>query len=572
MTVEVARSTAIDPIKLEILWTRFQNMVDEQAVAVQRTAFSPIVREAGDCSVGIFDREGRMLAQAITGTPGHIFALPTCVKNFLGAYPIDTLEPGDVLIGNNAYINCGHQFDITVMAPIFRDGEAIAIYAGTVHVVDIGGRQMSAEGRDNFEEGLNIPVMKLYRAGVPNDDLIRIIEANVRAPIEVMGDISAVVGTIDVGGARLLGYLEELDMPTLDPVADAVIERSEKAMRSAIEEIPDGVYTHVTHSDGFSEPITIAARVEVKGDEILVDYAGSSNASQHGINVVLNYTHAYTAYAIKCAIAPDVPNNEGSLRPVKVTAPPGSLLNAQPPAPVAMRHVMGHFLPDAVFGALASAIPQRVIAEGAAAVWYTTFSGRSEADKPYVVSWISAGGMGARPNKDGLDCAAFPTGTASVPAEVIETLGPIVVRERTFRTDSGGPGRFRGGCGQRMSVELLGTNSALFSSSTDRIRHPAKGAFGGADGAPGVLGGTPTVVQPKAATRVPPGEIVTMELPGGGGFFSPLERDPELVADDVRDGYVSREGAARDYGVALDPTSLTVDVTRTAALRKMAAG
>jgi N-methylhydantoinase B len=562
----------LDPIALDILWTRLNAMVNEQAAALQRTAFSPIVRDAGDCSVGVFDIRGRIIAQALTGTPGHILALPACIKSFLAVHPIQTLSPGDVLIGNNAYVNCGHQYDITIATPVFRGHQAVAIYAGTVHVLDIGGRPMSAEAKDNFEEGLIIPALKLYRAGEVNQDLVDLIIANVRAPVEVMGDISAVVGTNEVGAQHLIAYLDELGITSIGPFADAVILRSERAMRAAIAAVPDGTYTHEVWCDGVDEPLRLAASIEVRGDDLKVDYSGTSDASPHGINVVLNYTSAYTCYAIKCALSADTPNNEGSFRPISVSAPEGSLLNARQPAPVAMRHVIGHFLPDVIFGALAKAVPKQVLAEGAAAVWYTLLSGTRDDDgSQYLMSWVSAGGMGARATKDGLTTTAFPSGTTTVPTEIIENVASIVVRSREIRPDSGGPGRYRGGCGQTMIIDVLGGGSTTFSSSTERLSHPAVGFAEGRSGAPGALNGS-SPLRPKSTNILKKGDWIRLELPGGGGFGHPWERDPERVRQDVIDGYVTLDAARADYGVALDSESLAIIPHETKLLRGRVSG
>lgn len=558
----------IDPILLDVFWTRLNAMLNEQATALQRTAFSPVVRESGDCSVGIFDEVGgRMLAQAVTGTPGHIFALPACIRNMMAEYPLAVLRPGDVLITNDPYLNCGHQYDITVATPVFRDGRAVAVYASTAHVLDIGGRPLSAEAKDVYEEGLLIPTMKLYREGVANADLFSILKANVRTPDEVLGDISALVGTNEVGGRRLLEYMDELGIETIDGMADEILARSERAMRAAIQEIPDGEYYHETFCDGFDEPIKIAVHLKIKGDELFVDYAGSSPRSPKGINVVFNYTHAYTTYALKCAIAPAIPNNGGSLKPITVSAPLGSLLNAERPSPVASRHVMGHFLPGAIYGALGQALPQKVLAEGAAAVWYTTVAGNTTEGRRYLTSIINAGGYGARPTKDGLHAVGFPSGTTAVPVEVTEAVAPVVIRRRELTTDSGGPGTFRGGCGQTIEIEVRGEGPVFFGSSTDRIRHPAQGMAGGGAGAPGALELRGTPLRLKETNILKPGDVVTMKLPGAGGFFDPFARDETLVLADVVDGIVSAAAAKRDYGVVIDSSGAGVDAVATKKLR-----
>jgi hypothetical protein len=340
----------LDPILLEVLWNRLVSVVEEQARALMRTSFTSVVREAGDLSAGLFDRRGRMAAQAVTGTPGHINAMATSAHHFLAAYPIETLKPGDALVTNHPWQTSGHLNDFTVMTPVFREGEVVALFGNCCHALDLGGRGFGADGRQVYEEGLFVPISRLFVGGEPNEDLLRLIRANVRTPFEVVGDLYAQAGSNEVGGVRLLEMMDEFDLPDIESLSDEVCSRSEAAMRTAISELPDGVYEHQTSTDGFDEPIELAVAVRVEGDEMVVDYEGSSSQSERGINVVLNYTTAYTTFGVKCAISPEVPNNDGSFQPIKVTAPEGSTLNAVHPAPVGGRHIIGHFLPGLVHG------------------------------------------------------------------------------------------------------------------------------------------------------------------------------------------------------------------------------
>jgi N-methylhydantoinase B len=567
--------TVIDPISLEVMWNRLIAVVNEQATALMRTSFTTIVRESGDLSAGVFDTRGNMIAQAVTGTPGHINAMATCIHHFLAVFPAETLRPGDVLITNDPQKTSGHLHDFTVITPIFRVPHPasriprlIGFFGNTCHVLDIGGRGLGTDARSVFEEGLFVPVTKLYDAGVENRELLRIIAANVRAPEPVLGDIHAQVAGNDVGGRRLLDFMQEFELDSIDSLADEIIARSERAMRSAIAGIPDGTYEHVAWSDGYEEPVRLQVRIEKRGDEMHVDWSGSSPESRRGINVVLNYTHAYTTYALKCALAPEVPNNEGSFRPVTVTAPAGCILNAQPPAPVGARHIIGHFLPGVIFGALAPAIPDRVMAEGAANIWSTQFTGRDENNGLWTYMWFSTGGTGARPTKDGISTTAFPSGIAGVPAEVIESLSPIVVHNRGYRQDSGGPGRFRGGLGQLLEVSVRGERPFVFSPLFDRTRFPAQGYAGGSTGATArIEASNGDVLDRKGMREFPAGTRVTLRLPGGGGFGDPLEREPQAVLDDVRNGLVSLDAAERDYGVVIDAERARVDEAATVARR-----
>ena len=565
----VQHSNGIDPITLEVMWNRLIAVVNEQATALMRTSFTTIVRESGDLSAGVFDTRGNMIAQAVTGTPGHINAMATCIHHFLDVFPAETLRPGDVLITNDPQKTSGHLHDFTVITPIFQHDHLVGYFGNTCHVLDIGGRGLGTDALSVYEEGLFVPITKLYDAGKENSELVRLIAANVRTPEPVLGDIHAQVAGNDVGGRRLLDFMREFGLESIDPLADEIIDRSERAMRAAIAELPDGVYENSVFSDGYEEPVRLQVRIEKCGDEMLVDWAGSSPESKRGINVVLNYTHAYTTYALKCALAPEVPNNEGSFRPVKVTAPEYCILNAQHPAPVGARHIIGHFLPGAIFGALSKALPDRVMAEGAANIWINQFSGRDEDNDIWTYVWFSAGGTGARPNKDGISAAAFPSGISGVPAEVIESLSPVVMHRREYRADSGGAGEFRGGLGQVMEVSVRGDRAFTLSPLFDRTQFAAQGYAGGKPGAFGrIAASTGDVLERKGVREFPAGTTIRLELPGGGGFGHPHQRDPEAVLDDVRDGLISVEAARDAYGVVIDVGSMAVDHAATATARE----
>jgi len=529
----------IDPVDLEILWSRLTTITNEQAAALQRTSFTPIVRESGDLSAAVFDAGGRMLAQAVTGTPGHINALATSMTHFLEAFPIEELVPGDVLITNDPWRTTGQLNDLSVVTPVFKEDRVIGFFGNCCHAIDIGGRGLSADAGEVFEEGLWIPMMKLFRAGEPNDDLLRLLQANVRAPREVMGDLHAQVAGNNVGASRLLEYLDEFHLEDLSIVADEIVDRSEAVTRTAIRELPDGEYRHVIRTDGLDDPVVIDCTVRVRGDEIHVDYAGSSPQVGRGINVVLNYTTAYTTYALKCVISPGTPHNHGSFAPVTVSAPEGSILNARYPAPVAARHIVGHFLPHAVLGALAEVIPNRVIAEGAGNVWLTTVRGVGEAR--FVTVFFASGGTGARPTKDGLSTTSFPSGIATASVEVIEAGSPLVFVQKEYRPDSGGVGRFRGGLGQRIEVGVMTGEPYVISSLADRIRFAAQGYAGGGEGALAAFqAGDETIDDPKLSRRLEGDQTFVLDLPGGGGFGPPSDRDPAAMAEDLAEGLITR--------------------------------
>jgi N-methylhydantoinase B len=544
-------SPVLDAISLEILWTRLVTVVNEQAAALVRTSFTPIVRDSGDLSAAFFDARGRMLAQADTGTPGHINSLATAMKHFLAVYPAERLAPGDVLITNDPWKTSGQLNDLSIVTPAFRDGRLVGFFGSTCHAIDIGGRGLSADAGEVFEEGLFIPIAKLHAAGEPDETLTSLIAANVRAPEEVLGDIHAQVAGNEVGCARLLEYLREFDLPDVEELGDQIIGRSERAMRSAIEALPDGTREHTIQTDGLDEPLTIRCAVTIAGDEVTVDYSGSSPQAARGMNVVLNYTAAYTVYALKCAIAPEMPNNEGSFLPLSVTAPEGTILNPRFPAAVAARHIVGHFLPHAVFGALAPLLPDRVVAEGAGNIWLTTVRGTGS--NRFVSVMFAAGGMGARPDRDGLSATSFPSGIATTPVEVLETTSPLVIRRKELRPDSGGPGRYRGGLGQTIEVEVRTGEPYVVSVLCDRMRFPALGYLGGGPGAPAAIATSDGGGAAKLSRAMPAGSGFTLELPGGGGFHDPSERDPEAIRHDVEEGLVSAEAAAALYG-ATQPT------------------
>jgi N-methylhydantoinase B len=567
----------IDPVTLEVIWNRFMSVANEQQDALIRTAFSTIVRESQDLACGLFDTRGRMIAQSLSGTPGHINAMATSMKHFLAAFPPDKLEHGDVLITNDPWQTAGQINDITITTPIFRGGKLVALFANTCHSADIGGRILSAEAREVFEEGLRIPIMKLFERGEPNKILMQIVRTNVRQPDEVIGDFYAQTACNETGGRALLEMMDEFGLDSIDSVAEEIIGRSEAAVRAEIRKLPSGEWMNETWSDGFEEPIVVRCAVKIAGDEIFIDFTGSSPQSTRGINVVLNYTHAYASFAIKAAICPDVPHNEGSFRPVHVSAPPGSILNALDPAPVASRQVIGHFIPSAIFAALSGALPGRLMAPGADPIWLSVWRGQNP---PFTLTVFQVGGTGARPTKDGLNAVGFPSGVAGVPAEVIESLSPVVMKRRQLRPDSGGAGTWRGGLGQLTEFTRRGAGRWSVSSIADRTVYAAPGLLGGQSGATGeVTLGDGTRLNAKALKDLEKGEVVHVNLPGGGGYGDPMKRDVEKVRWDVVENYISPEEAERRYGVAVRytgnaddlvklPENWVVDRAKTAELRR----
>ncbi|GAA5058247.1 N-methylhydantoinase B [Thermocatellispora tengchongensis] len=514
-----------DAIELEVLWGSLVSTVNEQARALQRAAFSPIVREAGDLANALFDRRGRMVAQAVTGTPGHINSLAIAVRNILDRHPVDSLEPGDVLITNDPYKTAGQLLDVTVLVPVLRDGRVIAFFGSTIHHTDVGGYGIGAGARDVFEEGLWIPISKLMTGGERNPPVWDFILANVRQPTHMAGDLHAQIASGEVGAQRLRTLLDTYGLDDIEDLADVVIERSEDATRRAIKGLKGGTYeaTSVLDlADGSEITIKVAVTIDAAAGEILVDYTGSSGASPYGINVVKNYTHAYTTFTLRSLLNPEIPNNAGSLAPIRVEAPEGSIVNAVPPSPCTARHVVGMFLPMPLLGAMSQVLPDAVMAEGSAAVWTMQVSGQHDDGRPFITAMFTyAGGVGARASKPGLSATSYPTGVAAVPIEVVEGSAPIRFLRKELRRDSGGAGRFPGGLGQTIEFTVDTKAPWTLNAVTSRLARGPRGVFGGGPGATGrfLVNGEP--VRTQARITLQPGDVVRLELPGGGGYGAP---------------------------------------------------
>jgi N-methylhydantoinase B len=565
---------ALNEIEIQVLWNRLLSVVEEQAQVLVRTAFSTAAREAGDISAGIFDVQGRMLAQAVTGTPGHINSMARAVVHFLDAFPAATLKDGDVLITNDPWKGTGHLFDLTVVTPIFKAGRLVALFAATNHVVDIGGIGQSAEGRQIYHEGLQIPLMYLARAGAMNEDLLNIVRANVREPVQVVGDIYALVACNETGGRQLLAMMDEYRMVDLVQLADEVIGRSRRAMAEAIAKLPQGSWSHSMTIDGFEAPVTLAATLTVAGDTIHVDFTGTSGLSTYAINCPLCYTEAYTAFGVKALVAPWVPNNTGTLDAVTISAPQNCIVNPPHPAAVFARSTIGHMLPDLVYGCFHQAMPETVPAEGTSSLWNLALaaghgltSAAGSATRSFNVTSFHSGGAGARPGLDGLSATPFPSGVRNVPVEITEALTPLVVWRKELREGSGGAGRQRGGLGQHVVVGNRDAAAFGIFARYERVLHPARGRAGGGEGALGQLAlGSGTRLKGKGFQIIPAGDTLIMDMPGGGGFGDPFTRDPALVARDIAYGLIEPAQAAEQYGVVIAADG-SVDAAATAKLR-----
>lgn len=525
-------------IRDQLVWNRLLAIVEEQAQTLMRTAFSTVVREAGDLSAGVFDTHGQMLAQAVTGTPGHVNAMAAAVGKFLTVHPLASLAPGDVLITNDPWDGTGHLNDFTAVTPVFKDGHPVGLFAATSHIADVGGRGFGPDAGDLFEEGLRIPIMKLFDGGVRNEALMQIVAANVRDPVVAEGDLYSLTACNRGGGEQLLAMMREFGLDDIDGVGRWIVETSRGAMADEIGALTDGVYRYTMDVDGYDTPVHIACALTVSGDTIDVDFTGTSGLSPYGINVPLNYTEAYASFGVRVVVGNDIPNNAGSLQPVAVRAPAGCILNAEPPAAVSARHALGQMLPDVVLGCLDQVVPGVAPAEGASCIWNPVLRSVPTAtgnftSAPFVINPIFNGGTGARATKDGLSTTAFPSGVRTTPTEVNEVTAPLIIRRREYLPGSGGAGRYRGGLGQVIEIEHAEGAPFVISKMFDRIKHPARGRRDGDAGAAGrVYIKDGAELRGKGQDVVPPGATLVMETPGGGGIGPPEKRAPALSAAD----------------------------------------
>jgi 5-oxoprolinase (ATP-hydrolysing) len=539
-------------IARQVMWNRLIAVVEEQAQVLLRTAFSPIVREAGDLSAGVFDAKGRMLAQAVTGTPGHVNSMALSVEHFIRHFGVDAMKEGDVYITNDPWMGTGHTNDFVLTTPVFLQGKLVALFSCTSHLMDIGGIGFGADATDVFMEGLHIPFLKLFDEGKPNETLFTMIRANTRLPVDTIGDVYSLANCNEIGRRRLVSMMEEFGLDRLDALADHICTRSREAVLAEIAKLPKGTWRYQMTVDGFEAPITLSATTTVGEGGVHVDYTGTSPQARRGINIPLAYTTAYTVFGLACAIAPRVPNNAGSLAPYTVSSPEGTLLNALKPAAVLARHITGQMLPDMVFGCLSQAVPDRVPAEGTSCLWNITLRGRladgDTGNYGFATTFTSNGGTGARPATDGLSATSYPSGVKGTPVEIGEQLMPVVFWKKELRADSGGPGRTRGGLGQIIEIESRIGQPFELLAAFDRILHPPRGRDGGGDGQPGVARlASGKVLAGKGTQTIPPGERLVLMTSGGGGLGRPAARDRAKVAEDAREGRISPAAAKTTY-------------------------
>ncbi len=563
-----------DPITLEILWRRLISIVDEADAAVYRTAFSSLIRDAHDYTNAIFDRKGRELAEGSSVTPGLLGALSNAVREIAEKTPEGSLKPGDILISNDPWLLSGHLNDICLITPVFYREKVVAYTACIFHHTDIGGRP-GAENHEVYEEGIFIPLMKLSNGGVINQSIMEMIRWNVRRPEDVTGDLRSQMAANHVCSEKIIEMLTEAGLDTLDDLADDIINRSETSMREAILAIPDGSYGAETMIEGVGDvaDIKVKLKVEVKGSDIVIDFDGTGPQVRWGVNSVMNFTYSYVNFAIKSAFNPEIPNNHGSTKPVKVKAPEGSIVNCTFPAPVAHRTMVGHRMTEIVYRALSPIAPKQVLAEcGTAPGSSSTIYGTRADGRRFLAMDLRASGMGASVSGDGVNCTHFPANSSNTPCEILESDTPLIVVRREILGDSGGPGRRRGGLGQIVEWripegEFAPRPPVTVATVMARVKEPPKGMFGGKAGTKGHYQINGKDVPWGGLDLCKPGDTLRFIQPGGGGYGDPLEREQELVLSDVQNEYVSVQQASDEYGVVINPKTQKIDEAATRRLR-----
>lgn len=551
----------LNVVHKQIIWDRLIGIVEEQAQTIINTAFGTAAREAGDVSAAVFSLRGEMIAQAITGTPGHVNSVANSIKYFLEEFPVPEMRAGDIYITNDPWKATGHLFDITIVTPVFDQGRALCLVASNTHVVDIGGMGVGPDATQIYHEGLFIPVLKFADGGQLSRAVVRFIESNVRQPQQVMGDIHALVSCNEVAAEGLRQLRREYGLADFADIADYVLDTSRQRMIAAIRELPRGSWAYEMTIDGFDHPLLLKLTLSVDGERVHLDFNGTSPTITKALNVPLSYTEAYASFGVRCLVGPHIPNNTGSLSVITLSAPEGCILNAPHPCAVTSRAVIGMMLPDMVFGCLRQAGLAGVPAEGADTLWNIRLVGGQispneprppeeiKLGRPFTQVTFTTGGMGGRPGQDGLSATAFPSGVRNTSVEVVETLAPLLFWRKALRPDSGGAGQYRGGLGQVVEVESADGADMLIAATFDRVLFPARGAQGGRDGAPGRLSlRSGAVLKGKGRQWVPAGDRLVVETPGGAGYGDSLQRDNAAVRRDVEQGYVSPQQAKTKYG------------------------
>ena len=530
-------------IQNQVMWNRLLSVVEEQGQTLVRTAFSPIVRECGDISAGVFDLEGRMMAQAVTGTPGHVNSMAESVRHFINHFPLNTMNEGDIFITNDPWMGTGHLNDFVLTTPCFKDNKIVGLFSCTSHLTDIGGLGVGPDATDIHMEGLYIPMLKLADRGVMNKTLLKLVSQNTRQPVETEGDVYSLAACNDIGCKRLVEMMNEFKIDDLNSLSDFIYDKSLSAVENEIKKIPNGVYENLMMIDGFEKDIKLEAKLTVYDKSISVDYTGTSDKSKFGINVPLSYTKAYTCFGLSCLVSAEIPNNAGSLKPFEIDAPLGSILNAPYPAAVCARHIIGQMLPDVVFGCLEKAIPEKVPAEGASCLWNITFRGKTDRgannNSLFAVTAVVNGGTGARPNKDGLSATAYPSGVRGTPVEINEAVAPLLFLKKEYNPGSGGKGKYNGGLGQLIEIKSAIDEDMDLLASFDRIKFPARGRLNGGNGKPGQVSiKGKGKLNGKGTQVIKAGDILQIHTPGGAGYGDYSERDQALLEKDLENEFL----------------------------------
>ncbi len=568
----------IDPVTFSVVWNGLISIAEEMGTALRRSAYSLGVREGRDFSTALFDARGRLVAQG-NFSPGHLGSMPFVVKNILREYPLDELEEGDSILLNDPYLGSGHLPDFFQVSPIFFKGSLLGFSANCAHMVDVGGAgpgSQAVDSLDLFQEGLRFLPTRIYHAGRPNREVLRMLESNVRVPDKVMGDVRAQRNANRIGEMGVISLADTYGPDTLAVCMDLILDRSEESMRSAVSELPEGVYEAEDYFDDYgphTESLKVRVAVTIKDGGFIIDFSGSSPQTRSGLNSTFNYTRAYSYFTLKALTVQDrVPQNEGCIRPIEVIAPEGSLFNPRPPAAVGPRAIMQQRMVDTILLAMSAAAPDRVIANSSH--WANPNYGGIDprTGKPFVYYEMLIGGVGARPTKDGADglCSAF--NLENIPVEVVEATYPVLVDRLQFVTDSAGPGQFRGGAAMRKDIRLL-SDEVVFSNLTDRQITQPQGLLGGQGGPVGSTSRNPDSVgteplHSKGSYRLSKSDVVSTTLSGSGGYGSPETRDPQAVLRDVLDDYVSIDAARNVYRVAINPDTMSIDSSETSLLRK----
>ncbi|MDE0253448.1 MAG: hydantoinase B/oxoprolinase family protein [Rhodospirillaceae bacterium] len=537
----------IDPIALGVVWDRLIAIADSILLSIVRSAFSVGVREAWDVACVVFDREGRSIAQAGLSMPAFIGTAPYTIEHLLARFPPATLAEGDVLATNDPWMGTGHTPDLCVVRPVFYRGSLVGFVMTISHLPDIGGRGLTIDNCEIYEEGLILPPCRLYREGQPNDEVLDILRANVRVVDEVIGDIEANVAGGAVGEQLIGECLDEFGLEDLQAVADGIVRQSEAAMRAELKSVPDGTYTNRLEVEAPDGPVILACAVTIAGDTATIDYTGTGAAVGKAINVPLCYTRSFTGYAIKTLTTPAIPNNQGMLAPLRITAPQGCILNASRPSATGGRHTVGWFIVPLVYGALAEALPDRVQADSGMVSLFIVAGARADG-REIATQYFLAGGLGAMHGLDGHHTTPSPTNNAVVSSEVWEAETGVRVAHRRLLPDSGGAGRWRGGLGQEAVLSNDSDNPVTVSLFGMRSEFAARGLFGGRSGAlrEFLLDGQP--IPAKGRVTLGPGQTLTVREAGGGGYGDPRRRDSAARAADLEAGFVTAEGLLRDYG------------------------